>query len=213
MIKIMDAEAITRNTYNRIARAYSFETSDSRVRLGIAPSLLKFSWLIPQKGRVLVAGAGDGRDALQLKKRGITPVCLDYAHSMNVIARRRDRAELIVTADVRALPFGSEAFDGVWASMCLYHLRINSMKVCLREIRRVLRPGGLFYFNLRPGNGQRMIPYPWSFPHGGPRYYARYLQSQVRYFANEFSLIRVQGYDRRLGPHLIQVWLRRPAAR
>ena len=208
----MDPEDITRNTYNRIARAYSFETSDSRVRLGIAPSLFKFSGLIPQTGRVLVAGAGDGRDALQLKKRGIVPVCLDYAHSMNTIGRRWDTAEMIVTADVRALPFGSEAFDGVWASMCLYHLRVSSLKQCLREVRRVLRPGGLFYFNLRPGNGHRMIPYPWSFPHGGPRYYARYLQSQVHCFASEFSLIRVQGYDRRLGSHLIQVWLRRPAA-
>jgi SAM-dependent methyltransferase len=206
----MDAETITRHTYDRIAHAYSRETAQSEVRRGIRPSLLKFASLTSPSGRVLVAGAGDGRDGLILRTRGITPLYLDYSHRMNAIAHRKDAGAMIVTADVRTLPFAAESFDGVWASMCLYHLRLNSLKSCITEIRRVLRPGGLFYFNLRPGRGQRMISHPWSFPHGGARHYTRYLPNQVISLAKGFETLRVQRFDRRLGAHLIQVWLRRP---
>lgn len=206
----MDAETITRHTYDRIALAYSHETSQSRVRRGIRPSLLKFVRLSSPRSRVLVAGAGDGRDGLTLKTYGLTPFYLDYSHAMNTLALSRDANAMIITADLRTLPFEAGSFDGVWASMCMYHLRLASLKSCLQEIRRVLRPGGLLYFNLRPGRGQRMIASPWSFPHGGPRHYTRCLPHQVVSLTKGFDTLRIQRFDHQLGAHLIQVWLRRP---
>src|SRR5205085_6706516 len=44
--------------------------------------------------------------------------------------------------DVQDLPFGDEAFDVVAALWMLYH--VPDVARALREVRRVLRPGGLF---------------------------------------------------------------------
>jgi ubiquinone/menaquinone biosynthesis C-methylase UbiE len=208
----MDPETITRRTYDRIAIEYSRHTLSSRVRLAIRPSLLQFGRLMRPGGRVLIVGAGDGRDGFSLRACGIQPLYLDYSHAMNMIIARKDPNALIVTADMRMLPFTAGSFDGAWASMCLYHLRQSSLRMCLADIHRVLLPGGLFYFNVRPGRGQRMMLHPWSFPHGGPRLYTRYSPHQVISLLSGFELIRIQEFDRNLGRHLIQVWLRRPTA-
>jgi ubiquinone/menaquinone biosynthesis C-methylase UbiE len=109
----MNPETITRHTYDRIASAYSRETCQSRVRQGIRPYLLNFARQTGSGAQVLVAGAGDGRDAVTLRARGIVPLHVDYSHAMNTIARRRDRDAVSVTADVQALPFAAESFDAV----------------------------------------------------------------------------------------------------
>src|SRR5690348_11963402 len=100
----MNPETITRRTYDRIASVYSRETSQSRVRRGIRPYLLNFARRTGSGAHVLVVGAGDGRDAVTLRARGIIPLNVDYSHVMSTIAHHRNGEALIVTADVQALP-------------------------------------------------------------------------------------------------------------
>ncbi len=190
----MDPETITRCTYDEIAIPYSLKTLQSRVRLGILPALTELADLTLPGQRVLVLGAGDGRDGFFLKTRGLVPTYLDYSHAMNKLVIRQDRHAAAVSADIRMIPFANESFGAIWASMCLYHLRGSSLRIGLAEAFRVLRPGGIFYFNLLSGKSEGMISRPSSYPEGGPRFYARYLSHEIASLVEAFQTIRIQSF-------------------
>src|SRR5438067_377390 len=66
----------------------------------------------------------------------------------------RDEAEFVV-ARGQALPFADDTFDGVLCLNALHHL--PSYAAALREIRRVLKPGGRAVFS-EPGTAHAVQP-------------------------------------------------------
>jgi malonyl-CoA O-methyltransferase len=95
---------------------------------------------------VLDLGAGTGLAAIEIKRRfrRATVTAADIAAPMLQVARGRSRfwrPIRCVEADARALPFEDASFDLVFTSLMLQWLQPPD--VALREIRRVLRPGGL----------------------------------------------------------------------
>ncbi|MFF0790507.1 class I SAM-dependent methyltransferase [Streptomyces spiralis] len=96
--------------------------------------------------RVLDAGCGTGR-ALPPLRAAVgasgTVVGADLTPAMLQAAVRagRDGDGHLLLADVGALPLRSEAFDAVFAAGLIAHLPQPSEN--LRELRRVVRPGGL----------------------------------------------------------------------
>ena len=54
----------------------------------------------------------------------------------------------VTRADVSALPFSDASFDAVICLSVLYHQWVTDPGTTLRELRRVLRPGGLLLVNL-----------------------------------------------------------------
>ncbi|WP_231877756.1 methyltransferase domain-containing protein [Ferroacidibacillus organovorans] len=49
------------------------------------------------------------------------------------------------------LQFPDGHFDGVWTINCLLHVPKRDLPGVLAEVRRVLKPGGLFYFGVYGG--------------------------------------------------------------
>lgn len=105
--------------------------------------------------RALDLACGTGDIAFELARRGARTVGLDITLRMlQIAASKRDRgATLAFTAgDMASLPFGDGEFDVVTSG---YGIRnVPLIEPALQEIRRVLRPGGLFLaldFN-RPDN-------------------------------------------------------------
>ncbi|MDR6975102.1 SAM-dependent methyltransferase [Streptomyces sp. 3330] len=95
--------------------------------------------------RVLDAGCGTGR-ALTPLRAAVGPsgvvVGADLTPDMLAAAVRagRDRAGLLMLADVTALPFRSASLDAVFAAGLVAHLPRPQEN--LRELARVVRPGG-----------------------------------------------------------------------
>ncbi|MFJ1652454.1 class I SAM-dependent methyltransferase [Streptomyces sp. NPDC088337] len=95
--------------------------------------------------RVLDAGCGTGRAMPPLRAAvgasGIV-VGADLTWAMLEAAVRagRDREGLLLLADVGALPIVSGSFDAVFAAGLIAHLPRPAEN--LRELRRVVRPGG-----------------------------------------------------------------------
>jgi SAM-dependent methyltransferase len=103
---------------------------------------------------VLDAGAGFGRHAFELARRGHRVVALDFG-SDEVLTTRDTFAAMVEASEVRAdvvagvvggdatrLPFADHTFDAVITSEVLEHVLDDT--AALAELVRVLRPGGAF---------------------------------------------------------------------
>jgi SAM-dependent methyltransferase len=93
-------------------------------------------------GELLDAGMGPGRLAAALTEHGWSVAGVDLSQEMVTRARRRlpARAERFHVAPVERLPFGDASFDAVVATGVIEY--VEDPKVALRELARVLRPGG-----------------------------------------------------------------------
>ena len=98
---------------------------------------------------LLDVGCGTGTLALAAKRRvGATGTVVGIDASPEMIDRARRKAErehaevTFQPAVVEALPFPDASFDVVTSTLMLHHLPRPVREQCVREIRRVLRPGG-----------------------------------------------------------------------
>jgi demethylmenaquinone methyltransferase / 2-methoxy-6-polyprenyl-1,4-benzoquinol methylase len=91
--------------------------------------------------RVLDACCGTGDLAVAARKAGAGKVVgLDFSEPMLERARRKAPELEFVRGDVLALPFEDASFDAVVVGFGVRN--VEDLEAALRELRRVLRPGG-----------------------------------------------------------------------
>jgi demethylmenaquinone methyltransferase / 2-methoxy-6-polyprenyl-1,4-benzoquinol methylase len=90
--------------------------------------------------RVLDACCGTGDLALAARSRGADVVGLDFSEAMLERARAKSSDIEWVRGDVLALPFDDASFDVVTVGFGIRN--VDDLEAGLRELRRVLRPGG-----------------------------------------------------------------------
>jgi ubiquinone/menaquinone biosynthesis C-methylase UbiE len=108
--------------------------------------------ILPGSGTTLEVGAGSGRLSCMLAMAGYRTVCLDSSPEALQAARInyesiRSKGRL-VTGDGEALPVRDGSVDVVLSTGLLEHFADPSPIV--REMVRVLKPGGLFYSDIVP---------------------------------------------------------------
>lgn len=91
--------------------------------------------------RILDAGCGTGGAAVWLAHYGEV-TALDWSSDALAFCRQR-RLPRLCRGSVMALPFATAAFDLVTAFDVVYHLAVADDVAALRELCRVLRPGGI----------------------------------------------------------------------
>lgn len=96
--------------------------------------------------KVLDLGTGVGAMAAQLAERypGIELTGLELRPAQLVHAKARHPVAKYVEGDASRQPFADETFDRVHGSWVLEH--VKKPLAVLREVRRVLRPGGYCHF-------------------------------------------------------------------
>jgi SAM-dependent methyltransferase len=90
--------------------------------------------------RLLDAGCGAGLLALLASLRGAQVTAVDAATSLLAIVRERIPAADVREADLEALPFADASFDAATAVNSVFYAA--DMAAAMRELARVVRPGG-----------------------------------------------------------------------
>ncbi|HEV3404321.1 MAG TPA: class I SAM-dependent methyltransferase [Gaiellaceae bacterium] len=117
-------------TYDRYARLLSFGQDPRWRRFMISH--------VPAGARVLDVATGTGAVALELQARGCTVVGIDQSPEMLAVARSRGLEVLEGRAE--SLPFEDASFDALTFTYLLRY--VDEPVATLRELRRVVRPGG-----------------------------------------------------------------------
>jgi SAM-dependent methyltransferase len=96
---------------------------------------------LPLSAKILDAGCGSGEIAAKLIERGYEVWGVDIAEPMVARAAARFGSDRFRVADIEHMPFATNTFDAV---ICLGVIEyLASDEAALREIARVLKPGGI----------------------------------------------------------------------
>ena len=105
----------------------------------------QFLRLLPSPSRQTVdVGCGEGRLTRHLKELGHRIIGIDASPSMVAAARELDPSMDIRLADAAALPLDDACADLAIAFMSLHN--VDAMPLAVREIARILEPGGRLCF-------------------------------------------------------------------
>jgi SAM-dependent methyltransferase len=158
-VSLLEEELRTAREYDRWIGRPGFVSAGMRLLLGPAGQFLVNTpaFRLPEEVRLKPADrvleVGCGRAALlrilAARVGFLTPpVGLDVSRTMLRMAGRDLRrddgpAVELVAGAATVLPFADEQFDYVISAHMVKHLSDAALLLCLREMRRVLRPGGL----------------------------------------------------------------------
>lgn len=131
-------------TYNKTASEYAQNTEQ---KLNIE-MLETFCSYLP-KGRILDIGCGSGRDTSFLADRGYEVIGIDLSEKLLEQAYKLHPYIKVKLMDMRKLEFSDASFDGVWSHAAIHHLKVQDVPKTFREVHRVLKPNGYFYFSVK----------------------------------------------------------------
>ena len=112
-------------------------------------------------GSLLEIGPGPGvtTDLLRAKAERLTAIEIDSALALGLSARLRRTNVMVVAGDAAKMPFASKTFSTAVCFAMLHHIPSAELQnALLREVRRVLKPGGAFAgMDGGPGLGMRLL--------------------------------------------------------
>lgn len=98
--------------------------------------------------KLLEVGCGTGPNVWYISREGFDATGIDGSKTAIQKGSSRLKDEKLnaklIEGDIITLPFQNDYFDGVIDVECLYCNNTTTTKTILQEIRRVLKPGGLF---------------------------------------------------------------------
>lgn len=101
------------------------------------------------KVNLLDLGSGPGKQGRIFKDNGVDVTCVDISQEM--IKACKTKGLKAYAMDFYNLTFPDESFDVVWSMNTLLHVPKNSINKVLVNIKRVLKPNGIFYLGIYGG--------------------------------------------------------------
>ena len=181
-------------TYNRYAIG---RDKRKKTPSGGTEPLDRFIALMKEQSKVtlLDIGAGNGVDSRYFKGKGISAICGDLAIEHAKLCCEKELPACVT--DICDLGFRDASFDAVWAVQCLFHLPKHMLPKALDGVRRVLKPGGLFYISVGGGPDREEI---WEDDYfSPPRFFSFSSDETIRKtMADFFSILSFEAQPTRL---------------
>jgi demethylmenaquinone methyltransferase/2-methoxy-6-polyprenyl-1,4-benzoquinol methylase len=126
--------------FDRIAPVYDVMNRAMTAGLDRRWRRLTAEAVVAEGDKVLDACCGTGDLSLAARRVGGAVTGVDFSERMLERARRKSQAVEWVQADVLRLPFADETFDSATVGFGVRN--VEDLDAALRELRRVLKPGG-----------------------------------------------------------------------
>ncbi len=159
-----------------------------------------------RKESLLDIGAGTGYDSKFFKDQGFKVVTTDLTPEMVRLCKEKGLRAYVM--DFYNLEFPAESFDAVWALNCLLHVPKASLPKVLKGIKRVMKPGGLFYMGVYGGPEVNEV---WEHdPYLPKRFFAFYPEDKMKEAVSQvFDLIYFKQIPHRGEIHFQSMILRK----
>ncbi|MEA2691188.1 MAG: hypothetical protein QOJ16_575 [Acidobacteriota bacterium] len=142
----------TRDSYDALAAAYAEHLGSELAQKPLDRHLLnRFAEGVRDRGLTADLGCGPGHVARYLREQGAQVLGIDLSPEMVRQAHELNPEIEFRVGDMRSLDLPDDALAGVLAFYSLIHLEDHELAPALREIRRVLAPGGLALFAFHIG--------------------------------------------------------------
>ena len=131
-------------------------------------------------------GAGTGQDALFFQQQGLSVVATDLTAEMVAACAAKGLDARVMNVLAPDLP--AESSDAAYSLNCLLHVPNADLPTALASVRRLLRPGGLFFLGVYGGDGSEGVA-EWD-RHDPPRFFSWRTDEQLLAAAGEhFDLV------------------------
>ncbi|MDO6497046.1 malonyl-ACP O-methyltransferase BioC [Photobacterium sanguinicancri] len=116
--------------------------------------------LMPVGSKLLDVGCGTGYFSEQLANRGFDVCATDLSSQMLEQAKQRCGTQITYQqGDAENLPFSDNSFDVAYTSLALQWC--PDLSIPLKELRRVVKPGGCVLFTTLAENSLHELRYAW----------------------------------------------------
>ncbi len=163
--------------------------------------------------RVLDLGCGNGRHVVMFARQGFQVSGIDISERAIEWAagwcRREGLSCDLRVGDIAQLPYADASFDVVVTHGVLDHVRIEQAQQAVSEVHRALKPGGLFYCDLRStedfecGTGEEVEPHTYllkdGFEAGLVQHFFSLDEAQAL-LKGLFRILNIECSDRRIAP-------------
>lgn len=102
----------------------------------------------PAGARILDIGCGTGEYVRRANELGFNASGVEPAEAMREVAIKKNPEASIVSGVATEIPYPDESFDLVICIEVLRYLNLSDIRQALRELRRVLRPGGTMFLTM-----------------------------------------------------------------
>jgi ubiquinone/menaquinone biosynthesis C-methylase UbiE len=175
-----DVTSQVRAAYDQLVHAYASRNHTVMPEnvLRLAQQLMQY---VGAGAHVVDVGCGTGRDMAWFESQGLVVTGIDLSTEMLAFARQSVRGNLL-SANMCRLGFREGSFDAAWCCASLLHVPKHDAGAALREIRRVLKEGGMLALSLQEGSGEG---WEEGYVPDVRRYFARYSAEELRLVLDE----------------------------
>lgn len=143
------------SSYDRVAQRYAEEYFAELERKPFDRKLLDdFAASVRGPGEVCEIGCGPGQIARYLKDRSVKMCGVDLSEEMVKTACRLNPDIQFAQGNMLALNAPDESFAGAVSFYAIIHLKREDVTRALKEMNRVLQPGGRLLVSFHSGEGE-----------------------------------------------------------
>jgi SAM-dependent methyltransferase len=155
----------TQTSYDAVAHEYAEKFKDEMNDKPFDRDCLdRLAREVGDLGPICDLGCGPGQIARYLHRQGVDTLGVDLSPQMIAEAQRLNPEIPFHQGNMLALPDADNSWGGIAAFYCIIHVPRERIVDALREMKRVLKPGGVLLVTFHIGNEIEHIEEWWEKP-------------------------------------------------